>query len=239
MQFAIIAAGEGSRLIQEGIKIPKPMIEISGKPMVERIFQLAMDAGSKTIHIIINENSHELKKYIELKKSIYPINLIIKSTLSSLHSLYELSRCTKDDSFCLSTADTVFNEGEFMKFINYAKQNMDVSGVIAVTGFIDDEKPLYVKVDENELISEFSDINNSHKLITGGLYYFRPVIYDTLESAVNSGSMHLRNFLKMLILDGHSLKSYKFSKMIDVDHKKDIESAEEFVNKTKKEPDLK
>lgn len=239
MQFAIIAAGEGSRLIQEGIKIPKPLIKISGKPMVERIFQLALNAGSKTIHIIINENSSELKEYVELKKSIYPINLVIRSTLSSMHSLYELSGYMKDDSFCLSTVDSIFDESEFMKFIDYSKQNKNASGVIAVTGFIDDEKPLYVKTDENEYITEFSDVNNDHELITGGLYYFRPVIYDTLERAVNSGSKHLRNFLKMLILDGHRLKSYKFSKMIDVDHIKDIETAEEFVNETKKEPDLK
>jgi NDP-sugar pyrophosphorylase family protein len=231
MQFAIIAAGEGSRLIQEGIKIPKPLIKINGKPMIERILKQAMDAGSKKIHIIINENSNVLKEYIELKKSIFPINLVIKSTLSSMHSLYELSGYLKDDSFCLSTVDTIFDKSEFLNFINYSVQNKNASGVIAVTGFIDDEKPLYVKTDENEYITEFSDDHNNHELITGGLYYFKPIIFDTLKRAVNSGSKHLRNFLKMLIHDGHTLKSYKFSKMIDVDHKKDIELAEEFLNK--------
>jgi NDP-sugar pyrophosphorylase family protein len=239
MKFAIIAAGDGSRFKKEGILLPKPLVAICGKPMIEYIFEYALLSGAESIHCIINEQSQELKEYIESKTTFYPVNLIIKSTLSSMHSLYELSGYMKDDSFCLSTVDTIFDEGEFMKFINYTKQSMNLSGVIAVTGFIDDEKPLYVKTDKNEYITEFSDVNNDHELITGGLYYFKSGIYDTLERAVKSGSKHLRNFLKMLILDGHRLKSYKFLKMIDIDHRKDIETAEEFLNKTKKEPYLK
>ncbi|MDY3008013.1 MAG: NDP-sugar synthase, partial [Sodaliphilus sp.] len=34
MNYGIIAAGEGSRLAQEGVAKPKPLVELNGEPMV-------------------------------------------------------------------------------------------------------------------------------------------------------------------------------------------------------------
>ena len=34
MKFAIIAAGEGSRLAQEGVEEPKPLVSVCGQPMI-------------------------------------------------------------------------------------------------------------------------------------------------------------------------------------------------------------
>lgn len=36
MKFAIIAAGEGSRLAAEGITLPKPLVEVGGEPLIDR-----------------------------------------------------------------------------------------------------------------------------------------------------------------------------------------------------------
>ena len=40
MKFAIIAAGEGSRLAMEGIEEPKPLIKIQGVPIIERLVKI-------------------------------------------------------------------------------------------------------------------------------------------------------------------------------------------------------
>ena len=37
MKYAIIAAGEGSRLQQEGIDLPKPLVPIGGEAMNDRL----------------------------------------------------------------------------------------------------------------------------------------------------------------------------------------------------------
>jgi NDP-sugar pyrophosphorylase family protein len=234
MQFAIIAAGEGSRFKEEGIVVPKPLVQVAGRPMIEHILEYALMSGADGIHCIINEQSPELRDYIDSQRHLYPVNLLVKSTPSSMHSLYELSPYLRHDSFCLCTTDTIFAENEFRSFIEQSKKLKDVSGSIAVTGYIEDEKPLYVKTDDG-FISEFSDENRSYELVTGGLYFFKPDIFNTLDKAVSSGIVRLRNFLKLLLQDGFKLRAYEFSKMIDVDHKKDIESAEEFLNKIEKE----
>ena len=52
MNFAIIAAGDGSRLAQEGIKSPKPLIRINGEIMIERLVRIFLKAGASSVIII-------------------------------------------------------------------------------------------------------------------------------------------------------------------------------------------
>jgi len=40
MNYAIIAAGEGSRLMQEGVEQPKPLVELNGEPMIHRLIRI-------------------------------------------------------------------------------------------------------------------------------------------------------------------------------------------------------
>jgi NDP-sugar pyrophosphorylase family protein len=232
MKFAIIAAGEGSRLLNEGVNITKPLVKISGIPMIERIIDSAVKNSFSSVHCIINEQSPDLKEYLTSKDFGIPLHLLVKSTPSSMHSLFELSDQLKDSGFCLSAADTIFDPEEFRNYINYCKDNKtEADGVIAVTDFIDDEKPLYVKLLHNNDIHEFNDNYVEIKYVTGGLYFFSPGVFDIFNKALLSGISRLRNFLKLLLTEGYTLKAYKFNKIIDVDHLKDIIEAEEFLSK--------
>ena len=40
MNYAIIAAGEGSRLVQEGVAVPKPLVDLDGRPMIRRLIDI-------------------------------------------------------------------------------------------------------------------------------------------------------------------------------------------------------
>ena len=54
MRYAIIAAGEGSRLASEGIDVPKPLVKIQGTPLIERLIEIFTRNGAESISIIIN-----------------------------------------------------------------------------------------------------------------------------------------------------------------------------------------
>ena len=58
MKFAIIAAGEGSRLAREGVKEPKPLIKLQGIPIIERLVMLFASHSAESINIIINSVFH-------------------------------------------------------------------------------------------------------------------------------------------------------------------------------------
>ncbi len=228
VDLGIIAAGEGIRLKNEGIKVSKPFVKINGVPLIHRIINIAIENGIKSVSCIINENSNDLKDYLTKNNFPVPINLIVKSTKSSLHSLFELSKIISSP-FLLTTSDSIFREKDFANYINFAINKDQADGIFATTDFIDDEKPLYIEVDENFRIINFYDENNGYKYVSGGMYFFKKSIKKEVEEAVNSGVVRLRNFQRFLIQNGYGIYAYPFSKIIDVDHVSDIEKAEKFL----------
>ena len=104
--------------------------------------------------------------------------------------------------------------------------------MMAVTDYIDDEKPLYISTDEGLNITGFHDEATSQcRYISGGIYCLTPKAIDTLEKCMANGMSRMRNFQRQLVADGLHLMAYPFSKILDVDHASDIVKAEAFLNR--------
>lgn len=67
-----------------------------------------------------------------------------------MHSLHALSPYLRGERFCLTTVDTIFREEEFKKYIRHFQEAKDIDGCMAVTPYVDDEKPLWVGVEKQE-----------------------------------------------------------------------------------------
>lgn len=234
MKYAIIAAGEGSRLAREGVKQPKPLIELQGVPIIERLVRLFMRHGASSVSIIINEQQPQTLTLLQRLQKELPINLVVKDTPSSMHSMHALMpHLQGGEKFCLTTVDTLFHEKEFARYIAAFEQS-DCDGLMAVTDYIDDEKPLYVETDEELRITAFGDsAMEDNRYISGGIYGLTPKALDTLQKCMEQGIARMRNFQRMLIGDGLALKAHPFTKIIDIDHAGDIEKAEKFLNAEK------
>jgi NDP-sugar pyrophosphorylase family protein len=231
MRFAIIAAGEGSRLASEGIKAPKPLIEIQGVPLIERLVRIFARQGADSINIIVNEQQPETLAHIRELQKLFPINVVVKSTPSPMHSLHALSHLLRGDKFCLTTVDTLFREEEFAEYIKTFKES-DGDGIMAVTDYIDDEKPLYVDTDSQLDITAFCDKpTENSRYISGGIYGLTPKALDILDECMAEGIERMRNFQRRLVDGGMRLKAYPFTKIIDIDHAEDIAKAERFISR--------
>lgn len=230
MDYAIIAAGEGSRLVQEGVKIPKPLIPIHGTPLIERLIRIFIANHASSVHVIVNEEMTEVQDYLKSLELPVPFNLHVQSTPSSMHSFYELSRYLKDEHICLTTVDTIFQADEFAQYIRAFLTSGSLDGMMAVTDYIDDEKPLYVQTDESMMIHGFFDsFKPGCRYISGGIYCLKRRGIDVLHEAMNEGVSRMRNYQRKLVEKGLLLQAFPFSKIIDVDHAGDIEKAKQFL----------
>lgn len=230
MKFAIISAGEGSRLSQEGISLPKPLVPLNGVAMIDRLIRIFIDNGATSVVVIINNESPVMKEHLAKMKTEVPLEVVVKTTPSSMHSFYELIPYLKDEKFCLTTVDTVFREDEFSAFIDYFKKS-DKDGCMAVTDYIDDEKPLYISTDASLQITGFHDeATPDCKYISGGIYCLKPSALTTLHNCIDNGMSRMRNFQRQLVADGLELEAYPFKKIVDVDHVGDIAKAEAFLS---------
>ena len=146
MNYAIIAAGEGSRLRNEGVAAPKPLVPLNGRPMIGRLIDIFLKCNAETISVIVNEQMTEVADYLRELAPTLPVELklVVKSTPSSMHSFYEVSRHFSGKKFILTTVDTIFREDDFRRYAEAFEAANDNDGMMALTTFIDDEKPLYV-----------------------------------------------------------------------------------------------
>ena len=233
MKYAIIAAGEGSRLAKEGIRNPKPLVKVKGEYLIDRLIRVFTQHGATEIMAICNEQMADVQQHLRTISQGNPlVRFVVKSTPSSMHSMWELSPWLDDEPFVLTTVDTIFREEEFSGYVDAFQRLVaqgDIDGLMGVTDYIDDEKPLYVETDETLRITEFLDSCEHPRYISGGIYGLTPKCLDTLSRCVERGESRMRNFQRALVRDGLHLKAYPFSKVLDIDHARDIEKAEVFL----------
>lgn len=231
MDYAIIAAGQGSRLSGEGQALPKPLVELTGRPMIGRLIAIlsANDAGS--INVIVNEEMTAVGDYLRSLAGKYPLRLTVKSTRGSMESFHELSRSLdRNRDFCLMTVDTIFRPEEFERFIADFTADADADGYMAVTTYVADEKPLYVAATAEGDITGFLDHPvPGVRYVSGGIYALRPGALEILDDCAASGVSRMRDFQRALVAAGMRLKAWPFSKIIDVDHADDLREACRFV----------
>ena len=231
MNYAIIAAGEGSRLAQEGVAKPKPLVELQGEPMIGRLINIMLRCNAESISIIVNEHMTEVREYLESLELPVPLNLVVKTTPSSMHSLWHLSRVIPEGTFCLTPVDTIFKEEDFKGYIDAFETDTEHDGMWAVTPFVDDEKPLWVDVDEEMNITAFRDKAwEGAKYVSGGVYAMTDKAFTVLDSCIEKGISRMRNFQRALVDAGQHLQAYSIEKIVDVDHAEDIVTAEAFLN---------
>ena len=134
--------------------------------------------------------------------------------------------------FCLTTVDTIFREQDFVRYIDAFDADTEHDGMWAVTPFIEDEKPLYVEVDELSMhIKAFRDAAyDGAKYVSGGIYAITDKAFPVLDKCIEQGISRMRNFQRALVDEGFNLQAYSIDKIIDVDHASDIAVAQKFIN---------
>lgn len=234
MNFGIIAAGEGSRLVSEGVALPKPLVNLNGEPMIGRLLRIFESLGAGRVAVIVNEQMTEVADYLRdlAPKLAMPLDLTVKSTPSSMHSFYELGRFLRGKGrFIVTTVDTIFRPDDFRRYAEaFAAAPAEVDGMMAVTRYIDDEKPLYVETSPEMDITAFRDASwPGAEYISGGIYGLDTSALRVLDGCLAARVQRMRNFQRALVDNGLRLKAFDMDKIIDVDHAGDIRKAEEFL----------
>lgn len=230
MLYAILAAGEGSRLAEEGCEAPKPLVRIQDETLIGRLIRVFIANGASRIVVICNAKHAATQAYLRSLTLPIPLDIVVQSTPSSMHSLYAIRDYLKaEERFCVTTVDTIFSEREFARYIQAFCEG-DLDGLMAVTTYVDDEKPLYVQTTEDLTITNFCDTCEERCVhVSGGIYCLTSKSLGTLICCIEQGQSRMRNFQRQLVTDGLYLKAYPFSKIIDVDHASDIVKAEQLI----------
>src|SRR5436853_7940301 len=87
MHGLILTGGEGSRLAAGGIALPKPLVEIAGRPLIMRLLETFDALGCTTLTCAVRADFGDVRRLLDGVRFRVPLQLIECRTPSSLHTL--------------------------------------------------------------------------------------------------------------------------------------------------------
>ena len=185
MKVVIMAGGKGTRISSIASNIPKPMIQIQGKPVLEYTIQSLKEQGFNDFIITISYYAEYIVNYFG-DGSKYGINIEYFYELEALGNagaLFKLKDKLTDD-FLLLNADLIFDV-YFERFIAFHKNHKSV-----VTLFTHPNNHPYdigvLVVDEEKavvhwLTKEESRPDYYKNRVNAGLHILSPEIFDIID----------------------------------------------------------
>ncbi len=224
----IIAAGHGSRLKDQGFLVPKPLVKVHGRELLGRTVEHFGNAGINRIRVIFRKAiCRECSKFLLRNFPQIHFDIICRDTDSSAESFLSLLReGYPDERQLISTVDSIFEEGAFASFVKRAGRAEKDAVVLGVTGFVDDEKPLYVSL-EKGVEGQIKGIGGqSGDAVTCGVYLV-PVQVRNIGKRESFPA--LRKFLGRLFFEGVPFWGVDMGTVIDVDRAEDVKKARAFL----------
>jgi NDP-sugar pyrophosphorylase family protein len=229
VKAALIAAGAGERLRAAGLQMPKPLVAVAGVPLIDRVLDAVAAAGIREVACIFNSAADAVEAHCLRAHTSLTLQVVRRDTPSSMESLFALQPHLTDDRFLLLTVDAVFGPALLPSFLSQAARVDAADGVLGVHEFVDDEKPLRVRLDERRRIVGLGEDAAESPLITAGVYVLSPRIFAEVAAARRASFTALRQFLRHLVRRGYRLYGAPVEKTVDVDRPEDIAVAEAFV----------
>lgn len=229
MRVALIAAGLGERLRQAGFLEPKPLVPVAGQPLIDHVLGAVSAAGLCDVACIVNAKSRGIEEHCHTRWPQLQFQFVRRSTPSSMESLFTLSSLLGSGRFLLLTVDAIFHPAVLQEFVCAASERIDAHAVLAVSSFVDDEKPLWVRIASGGRISALGPEAAGGGLVTAGFYVFDAVIFDEIDAARRLRLSALRQFLAHLLARGYRVYGERVPKTVDVDRPEDIRAAAAFI----------
>jgi NDP-sugar pyrophosphorylase family protein len=229
MKAGLIAAGHGERLRAAGITVPKPLVEVAGKPLVDHVLDAVAAAGIDDVACIFNEAADDVAAHCRRRAGRPRLQIVRRTTPSSMESLFTLAPHLRAAPFLLLTVDAVFAPAVLRDFLAAAARRSDADVVLAMTEFVDDEKPLRLAVDDGGRVTALGDAAAGSALVTAGFYVFHPRVFAEIDAARASRYTALRQYLRHLVERGYRVYGARAGKTVDVDRPQDIAAADAFV----------
>jgi NDP-sugar pyrophosphorylase family protein len=218
---AIIAAGDGSRLRDAGVALPKLLVPVNGVPLIEGVIRNFLAAGVPSLVIIVNSRNAGCIEWIRSRFPDLGIRFLVKTTRSSLESFGEVVAVRTGAPLLVSTVDAWCRPEDFAAFARAAERRPAGATVLGLTPVVADEKPLWVDVDGAGRVTAVGGASGT--LVTAGIYMFSA---ETLALGFPASLQRLRDYLAWLCRQGAPMYGEVIRAVVDVDRREDIALAE-------------
>ena len=212
MNIIIPMAGRGSRFTEKKILIPKPLIDIHGKPMIQRAVEsLDLDGQWKFI-IRIDEHMDRVSSMIQnIKPGSDVINIDYVTEGPASTALLFKDDINTDEELIIANCDQIM-EWTSDRFLDYVRY---YDGAV-VTYHADTDKNSYARVNKEGLVQEIREKQVISNISLNGIHYWKKGRY-FVEAALAmieandrapNGEFYIGPSYNHMIAQGHNVGIY-------------------------------
>jgi NDP-sugar pyrophosphorylase family protein len=227
MHALILAGGEGSRLRSDGIPTPKAFLELRGRPLLFRLGETLRSLGCETITAVVRRTALADSESLTRTAAVEGIRLLACETPSSLHTLAQGLEAVPPGPILCTMVDSVMREEDWQRVFARADRLLrsGADACVAVTPYVDDERPLYVRRRADGSVTAFQDLPVTPPLVTGGVYSLSSGIRDLAPRVLALGVARMRGFLGWLVDHGYRVETVEVERIVDLDRGRDLAAA--------------
>ncbi len=192
----IMAGGKGTRMEPFTKVLPKPLVPIDDKPIIEHIIEKFSEAGCRDFYMTINYKGKILKAYFEELHPDYELSFIEeKEPLGTAGSL-SLLDAAFEKPFFVTNCDIIINADYSSIYEFHAKSDFDITLVASAKEYVIPYGTCEIN-DEGHL-SYISEKPKYDFLINTGLYILNPEVLKIIPENKYYHITHLIEDLKNL-----------------------------------------
>jgi len=223
MHALILAGGEGSRLRSDGVSTPKPFIELGGQPLLLRLSETLSGLGCESVTALVRESALQRAGWLP-SHGFSGLRIVACETPSSLHTLARGLETVPPGPVLCVMVDSVLREDDWRELFRRAQRLLGAGAdaCIAITPFVDDERPLYVARHPAGAVAAFQEQPSVPALVTGGVYFLSSRIRSLAPRVVALGIARMRGFLRWLVEHGYRIETAEVARIVDLDRGRDL-----------------
>ena len=177
----VLAAGRGTRMRELTADLPKPMIEVRGKPVLRHIVEGLRDAGIRAILLIVGYRADTVRSFCgDGSRYNIAIQYATQTVQDGTGRVLNLARdFVKDTPFILSYGDILVDPANYRRIVDLPDE---IEAIITVTRGEDVSKGGAVFLNDRMELIDLREKAQPGEVETSwynaGLYAFRPSIFE-------------------------------------------------------------
>jgi len=212
----VLAAGRGTRMRELTVDLPKPMIDVRGKPVLQHIVEGLRDAGVRRVLLIVGYHAETVRNFFgDGRHHNVDIEYTMQTVQDGTGRVVDLARnFTGGSPFILSYGDILISPVNYKHVVDLPN---NLEAIITVTRGEDVSKGGAVFVNEQMELVDLREKpkpgESTSQWYNAGLYAFRPSIFEFIARLKPSprGEYELTDAVRDLARSGKKVKALELS----------------------------
>ena len=222
MKAVILAAGEGRRLRPFTETMPKVMLPVANKPVLEYVFDAARSCGIDEIIVVVGYKKEVIMEYFKNYKGIKITYVIQDKQLGTAHALLQ-AKNKLNDSFIVLSGDNIIDQNSISKLINAKSEYC-----ILIKEHSHPSK-YGVALIEKTILKELVEKPKEElgKFISTGVYKLPYKAFDEIEELTSQGIYTLSSAIQSIVKKNKTINTILANLWMDIVYPWDLISVNE------------